>query len=452
MSQQGKKVHMMAIGGAGMSIMAAVMAQMGYRISGCDIRPGAVTDKLRELGIEVFEGHDPSHVAGTDLVIYSAAIKEDNPELIAAREAGIEVISRARMLGRLMADKSGIAVAGTHGKTTTTSMVGLLLVEAGLDPTVLTADGDLDIHGNARLGKSGLFLTEACEAFKSFHELHPQIAVVANIEAEHLDCYHSIEGVMGGFRQFLSQIKKGGLAVVCSDCPNARAVIPSIGERVVTYGLTEDADYRAYNLDVSTKTPSFEVAARGRHLEEFRLQVPGQHNVLNALAAIAVANELGLDPEVMKEALWKFRGAARRFEELGTAKGVTVIDDYAHHPTEVKATLAAARAWGRRTIAIFQPHLYSRTEFFANDFAKALSAADQVIITDIYAAREQPMPGVSGKMIADRIPHAQFIPDKEKIAGELIPNLQSGDLVVVMGAGDIRATAEEILERLKSNE
>lgn len=431
-----------------MSILAAVMAQMGYRISGCDIRPGQVAEKLRELGIEVFEGHDSSHIAGADFVVYSAAIKEDNPELVAARESGIEVISRAEMLGRLMSDKLGIAVAGTHGKTTTTSMLGKLMVEAKLDPTVMVADGDLDIHGNARLGKSNLFLTEACEAFNSFHTLRPQIAVVTNIEADHLDYHKSLEGVIASFRQFLSQIKKGGCAVVCSDCPNIRGIIPIIGERVVTYGLNEDADYHAYELDVSTMTPSFQAAAYGRHLGEFKLQVPGVHNVLNAMAAIAVGSELKADPPAMKEALSKFHGAARRFEVLGTARGITVVDDYAHHPTEVKATLAAARAWNRRTIAIFQPHLFSRTEFFAKEFAESLSAADEVILTDIYAAREKPMPGVTAKMIADLIENVRFIPEKERIAVELIPTLRSGDLVVVMGAGDIGATAEEILKKL----
>ena len=449
MVQADRKVHMMAISGAGMSILAAVMAQMGYGISGCDIRPGPVADRLRELGIAVFEGHEPSHIEDADLVVYSAAIKPDNPELMKACEQGLEVISRAQMLGRLMSDKCGVAIAGTHGKTTTTSMLGMLLKEAGLDPTILVADGDLDIHSNARLGKSDLFLTEACEAFKSFHELHPQIAVVTNIEAEHLDCYGSLEGVIEGFRKFLSQIKEGGFAVVCADCPNILSVIPSIGERVVTYGLNEDADYQAYDVDVSTMTPSFQAAVRGRHLGEFRLQAPGQHNVLNALAAIAVGNELKASPESVREALSKFHGAARRFEVLGTAQGITVVDDYAHHPTEVRATLAAARAWGRRTIAIFQPHLYSRTGYFADDFAKSLSAADEVILTDIYAARERPMPGVSTKLIADRMKNARFIPEKERIPEELIPALRTGDLVIVMGAGDIRSVGEEILKRLR---
>ena len=448
MTLPGEKVHMMAVSGAGMSIMAAVMAQVGYRISGCDLRPGLVAKRLRELGIEVLEGHDPSHVQGADLVVYSAAIKEDNPELVEARKSGIETISRAQMLGRLMSGKRGIAVAGTHGKTTTTSMLGTLLVEAGLDPTVLIADGDLDVAGNARLGNSDLFLTEACEAFNSFHELHPQIAVVTNIEADHLDCHGSLDGVIASFRRFLSQIGEGGLAVVCSDCPNVRGVAPFISRKVITYGLNEDADYHAYDVDISSMTPLFQTAVRGRHLGEFKLQVPGAHNVLNALAAIAVANELKADPETMKEALWGFHGAARRFEALGTARGITVVDDYAHHPTEVKATLAAARAWGRRTIAIFQPHLFSRTEFFAKEFAESLSAADEVILTDIYAAREKPMPGVSARLIADRIGHARLIPDKGRIAQELIPSLKSGDLVIVMGAGDIRSVGEDILRRL----
>ena len=451
MIRPGEKVHMMAISGAGMSIMAAVMAQMGYRISGCDLSPGTVADRLRELGIEVIEGHDASHVLGAELIVYSAAIKEDNAELVEARRSGMQVLSRAQMLGRLMSDKFGIAVAGTHGKTTTTSMLGTLLVEAGLDPTILIADGDLDIHGNARLGASDFFLTEACEAFNSFHELSPQIAVVTNIEADHLDYHGSLEGVIASFRQFLSQIGEGGLAVVCSDCPNVRDVIPSIGKRVVTYGLNEDADYHAYDVDVAEMACSFQAAVGGRHLGEFKLQVPGMHNVSNALAAIAVANELKADPEIMKDAFLKFHGAARRFEVLGTARGITVVDDYAHHPTEVKATLAAARAWGRRTIAVFQPHLYSRTQFFAEEFAESLSAADEVVLTDIYAAREKPMPGVSARLIADRIPDSRFIPDKERIAEELVPTLKPGDLVVVMGAGDIRSAGEEILRVMRNS-
>ena len=446
-------VHMVGICGAGMSGLAIVMAGMGYRVSGCDLRPGEVGDKLRGLDISVAEGHDPSHLSGAGLVVASAAVPRSDPELEAARSRGMTILSRAEMLGRLMAGRFGVAVSGTHGKTTTTSMIAVVLRAAGLDPTILIG-GDLDLlGGNARLGKGDLFVTEACEAYDSFLELRPRLAVITNIEHDHHDWYPTMEDVLRSFRRFLSQIEEGGCAIICADCPNARGIIPDISARVVTYGLSEDAEIRAVDVDESSPDPSFRVEYLGRDLGRFELRVPGAHNIRNALAAIAVACEFEVEPVIMKAAFAGFRGAGRRFDVLGTARGITVVDDYAHHPTEVSATLQAARAWKRRLVAVFQPHLFSRTQALAADFAESLRAADEVVLTEIYPAREKPMPGVSAKMIADMINSAdpgkaRFVSEKDRLADDMLPRLKSGDLVVFMGAGDIRESAEELASRL----
>lgn len=443
----GAHVHMVGVGGAGVSALAVIMAGLGYRVSGSDRNPADATKKLTELGVEVLTGHKGEHVTGAELVVASAAIPDDNPEIQAAKENGIPVIQRAEMLGRLMSGNCGIAVAGTHGKTTTTSMLAVVLESAKLDPTILIG-GHLDqIGGNAKLGGSEIFLTEACEAFRSFLSLAPKIAIVTNVEADHLDCYGSLDGVKESFRHFLSQVKPGGLVVACVDCENVPDVLTSVSERVVTYGISESAELRAVDVDVSTPSPKFRAVFGERDLGEFVLNVPGMHNVLNALAVLAVGMELGVSVDAMRESLLLFHGAGRRFDVLGTAGGITVVDDYAHHPTEIAATLSAARAWGRRVVAVFQPHLFSRTKLLADDFAESLSAADDVIVTEVYPAREEPIPGVSGSMIVDRINvsspgRARFVADKMAVAGELSDTARSGDIVVVMGAGDIRASAE----------
>ena len=444
----------MAIGGVGMSGLALVMDRMGYKVSGCDLHPGDAAARLAAQGITVFEGHDAAHLKGVGMVIASAAIPDTNPELLAAREARIPVLSRAEALGSLMDLKDGIAISGTHGKTTTTSMVASVLEAAGLDPTILIG-GDLDIlGGNAKLGAGDLLVAEACEAYGSFLELFPRIAVILNIEHDHHDYYPTLESVLHGFRRFLGQIREGGLAVMCADCPNVRAVIPSVRQRVVTYGLSEDADYRAVDVDADCPTPAFRVVHDGRGLGEFELRVPGEHNVRNALAAIAVGSELGVAPDIMRDALAGFHGAGRRLEILGTVGDITVVDDYAHHPTEVRATITAAHAWHRRLVVVFQPHLYSRTESLKDDFADALKAADALVLTEIYAAREKPKAGVSATMLVDLVNaqapgKATFIPDRHRVAEDLLPTLKPGDLVVVMGAGNIREAGEDLIRLLK---
>jgi UDP-N-acetylmuramate--alanine ligase len=332
-------------------------------------------------------------------------------------------------------------------------MVALVLEAAGLDPTILIG-GDLGLlGGNAKLGKGDFFVTEACEAYGSFLSLRPRMAVVTNIEHDHHDCYPTLGDVMSAFRTCLSQVEAGGCVIACADCPNTRELIPDISERVVTYAIWEDAHVRATDVDVRSPSPTFKVSCPDRDLGTFRLNVPGAHNVSNALAAVAVGCELGVEPEVMRSALAEFAGAERRFDVLGTARGITVVDDYAHHPTEVRASLEAARAWGRRVVAVFQPHLFSRTEALAADFANSLGSADEVIVTEIYAAREQPKPGVSAMMIGDAVNavapgKARFAPDMRGVAGEVLSHVRSGDLVVFMGAGDIRESAEELLALL----
>lgn len=447
-------IHMIGIAGAGMSGIATILAQLGYRVSGSDLKPDSVAQKLSTLGITVLEGHDPCYVVDADLVVVSAAVPEENCEMNAARMAGIPVWSRAKMLGVLMAGNFGIAVSGTHGKTTTTSMLSVVLETAGLDPTVVIG-GDLPlINGNAKLGMGDVFLAEACEAFNSFLELAPRIAIVTNIEAEHLDCHGSLEGVVQNFGRFLSHVHPCGTAVLCLDCPQVRSLLHSVECRVVTYGFTEYADCRAFGFYEFCPKPSFGVMLEGDYIGDFTLKVPGAHNIQNALAVICTAFEMGIQADVVREALENFYGASRRFEILGEAHGITVIDDYAHHPTEIRATLFGAKSWCKRIVAIFQPHLYSRTQLLAANFAKSLTLADEVFITEIYPARESPIPGVSAAIIADMINEmgdrkATFIADKRDIPQFVIPRLRDGDMVLVMGAGDIRSAGEDILKCLE---
>ncbi len=437
-----------------MSGLALVMSQMGFNVSGCDMMPGETANRLRAVGLQVEHGHDPSHIGEVGMLIKSAAIPDGNSELKAAVSSGIPILTRAEALGILVSMKRSIAITGTHGKTTTSSMTTAVLETAGLDPTALIG-GDVEIiGGNAKLGASDLLVAEACEAYGSFFELHPWMAVVTNIEHDHHDYYPTMDDVLNGFRRFLSQIRPGGTAVLCADDPHVMRMASDVRERVVTYGISASADYRAVDVDCGVPEPTFRVMVGSRDLGEFKLLVPGQHNVLNALAAIVVGSELGVDADCMREALAVFSGAGRRFDVLGDAGGITVVDDYAHHPTEVRATLQAARSWGRRVVAVFQPHLYSRTLSLASDFADALVDADVLVLMEIYAAREKPVPGVSASMISDMVnlscpKKALFVPDKNDIVATLSGIVRAGDLVVFMGAGDISSFARTYLENLR---
>ncbi|MEM8964066.1 MAG: UDP-N-acetylmuramate--L-alanine ligase [Acidobacteriota bacterium] len=447
-------VHFLGIGGAGMSGIAEVLAGYDVKVSGCDLRHSEITRRLESLGVQVFEGHDVAHLDGVDLVVRSSAVPEDHIEVQAARERGITVVRRAEMLGELMRLKYGIAVAGTHGKTTTTSLVGTVLTEAGLDPTVIVG-GRMRVSGTgARVGKSHLMVAEADEFDRSFLRLMPVIAIVTNIDRDHLDTYGDLEAITDAFLDFARRVPFFGQAVVCLDDPNIQAVLPRLAEhRVVTYGFSPQAELQARDFEATALGCRFTMVRNDEELGEVRLPMHGRHNVQNALAAVAVGLALDLSPEVIAAALARFGGVHRRFEPVGTWRGATVIDDYAHHPTEVRAALAAARqAFPEgRVHAIFQPHLFSRTKEHAEDFGRALMEADTAWITSIYASREQPIPGVTGESVVEaarRSGHRQvrFCGPWDAVPEMLTPAVDEGDVVITLGAGDIVRLARQLAE------
>ena len=458
-SLEPRPIHLVGIGGAGMSGIARLLLSRGVTITGSDAKESPVLDELRRLGARIAVGHQAAHVAGAARVVYSAAVKEDNPELVEARRHGVKLTTRAALLGELMEGSASIAVAGTHGKTTTTGMIASIFDAAGYDPTVLIG-GDLPAFGgNARAGRSPFFIAEACEAFRSFLELRPLVAVVTNVEADHLDTYGSLEGVVEAFGQFVGQIRPTGAAILCWDDANVRRLLPHLQCRQLRYGFEDGAELSAVDLKLESATPRFTPRWRGGLLGEFELAVPGRHNVLNALAALGVALEVGLPLEAVREGLRRFRGVGRRFEYLGEVKGVLVIDDYAHHPSELKATLGAARQALRRPItAIFQPHLFSRTQQLMHEFAGSFQHADRVIICDIYPAREAPIPGVTAEALAEAIREREpgkevlYVTPKEHVVAELIERIRPGEAVLTLGAGDIRSVGEALLEELRRHE
>jgi len=452
-------IHFVGIGGAGMSGMARVLARQGVAVTGSDLRESATLESLRrESGIRAEAGHEAGRLNGATLVVASAAVKKDNPEIVAARAKGLPVISRAEMLGRLMARyRRSIAVSGTHGKTTTTGMTAMVLEAGGLDPTVLIG-GDLPAYGgNARLGASDIFLAEACEAYDSFLDLNPQIAVITNIEADHLDYYGDLDNILRSFRRFLGQVT--GTAILPDFDQNARMLADELraapsGPTVVTYALSGEATLRAEEVDAEGTSPSYAAVWHGETLGRITLGVPGMHNVANSLAAVAVGLTLGVPFACIADGLRAFVGTGRRFERLGeTQGGALVVDDYAHHPTEIRATLSAARSAypDRRIVAVFQPHLPSRTRDFKTEFAESFGDADHVVLTDIFLAREQPLEGVTGAglaaLTADRrgAEHVIYVADKTGLPTRLAEMVRPGDLVLTLGAGDIRAAGEGLL-------
>jgi UDP-N-acetylmuramate--alanine ligase len=450
----GERIHFIGIGGAGMSAIAHVMNERGAAISGSDQKKTATTERLEAQGIKVTIGHDSANLDGAALVVYSAAIPKDNPERAAAESRGIETIDRAQMLGRLMSGyENRVAITGTHGKTTTTSMASLVLSEAGLDPTVLIGGDLAAIGGNAHVGNQSLFVTEACEAFDSFLNLYPSVAAITNIDADHLDFHGTLEKIIESFKGFLAQVDPGGVVIACVDDANVRGVLVGLNRRIVSYSTQGPADLQAVNIAVDSPQASYDLVRNGQNLGRITLGVPGVQNVANSLAAAAIGFEYGADFEDIRSALAKFTGTGRRFEILGTPNDIMIVDDYAHHPREIFATLSAARAgWKRRLIAVFQPHLYSRTQFFTREFAESLALADLVIVTDVYAAREKPIEGVSGRMIFDLVqgPEKRYMPEKSEIASALQAEVRPGDMVITLGAGDIRVVGESLLAALWS--
>jgi UDP-N-acetylmuramate--alanine ligase len=451
-------IHFVGIGGVGMSGIAEVLLNLGYKVSGSDLKESDTTRRLESLGAKIFVGHKGGNVAQAHVVVVSSAVHEDNPEVIAAREKQVPVIPRAEMLAELMRLKYGIAVAGAHGKTTTTSMVATVLAKGGVDPTVVIG-GKLNIFGaGAKLGQGEFLVAEADESDGSFLLLSPTIAVVTNIDEEHLDHYtKGIEQIKEAFLEFINKVPFYGLAVLCLDIEHIQDLLPRVKKRYTTYGLSSQADTYARGVEFGGMGSSFEVIHKGESLGVFELGVPGQHSVYNALAAISVGLELDIPADTIRSALREFGGLHRRFYVKGEAKGVMVVDDYGHHPTEIKATLAGAKAgWDRRTVVVFQPHRYTRTRDLMKDFFTAFNQADRLVVMDIYPAGEKPIEGVSAKALFDGIrsrghKDAVYIKDPDGAVEWLVGNVAPGDILITLGAGDVWKVGEAVLKRLESD-
>ncbi len=454
-SSRFRKIHFVGIGGAGMNGIAEVLKAHGFEVSGSDARDGETLRRLERLGIEVHVGHSAEWVKDADLVVYSSAVPKDNPERLAGVERGIPVIRRAEMLGELMRLKYSIAVAGTHGKTTTTSMIGQIWNQADLRPTIIVGGIVDKLGGGAQYGESDYLIAEADEYDRSFLEMNPSVAVLTNVDADHLDCYGDIESIRGAFVAFANKIPFYGYAVACIDDPGVREVVPKLRRRVVSYGFSAQADYRAADVRPEGASSRFALIVRGENRGEVVVGVPGRHNVLNALAAVAVTCEEGVPLEAALKALPQFAGVRRRFEHKGSAGGIDVFEDYAHHPREAEATLAAAREnWpGRRVAVLFQPHLYTRTRDQAEAFGAAFLNADLLVVAPIYGAREKPIEGITSALVVEaarRRGHRNVVElgalsDAPAVLKE---KTESGDIVVVMGAGDVGGMCAPILEAL----
>ena len=455
-----KNIHFIGIGGIGMSGIAEVLCNLGFNVSGSDSKKSKNTERLETLfKIKISEGHSAENVGDAQVVVYSSAVKDNNPEVMIAKEMGIPVIPRAEMLAELMVLKPyAVAVSGTHGKTSTTSMVATILGHAGFDPTTVVG-GVVDTLGsNARLGASDWFVTEADESDRSFLMLYPTIAVVTNIDKEHMESYKGMDDVVQCFTDFVNKVPFFGAAIICLDDPNVQLLIPNIKRRRVTYGLTAQADVSAHNISYDDGFGSnFSVWKGDQVLGDMHLPVPGKHNVYNALAATAVALEMEVPFKQIVEAFAIFKNANRRFQLKGEANGVMVVDDYGHHPTEILATLSAAKnsSGGRRTVVVFQPHRYSRTQELMSEFALSFNNADVLFVLDIYAASEQPIEGITAEVLTENIKKfghksANYIGDIDTAAERVCAELQPGDLVITLGAGTVTRLSDEILERLKN--
>lgn len=450
-----KKVHFVGIGGIGMSGIAEILLSQGFEVTGSDKSLSEITDRLQQLGIKVFEGHKPENLTDADVLVYSSAVTLDNPELKTAFEKKIPVIKRSEMLAETMRMKYGIGIAGTHGKTTTTSMVGLTLTEGGIDPTIIVGGKLSSLGGtNARLGHGEFIVVEADEFDRTFLKLTPVIAALTTLESEHLDTYKDLDDIKLAFIEFANKVPFYGFVVLCLDEPALQDIIPHINKKIFTYGLTTQADIRAIDVSHKEFTSRFTVKYKGESLGEIDLKIPGIHNVKNSLVAVTIATELGIDFKVIKKALESFTGVYRRFE-VKYNKEILVVDDYAHHPTETSASLAGIRAgWDRRLVAVFQPHLYTRTRDFYQEFGRSFLNSDVFICTDVYPAREEPIVGITGELIAEttkKFGHKNvlYVPDKNSIPDTLMKIKKDGDIIVTMGAGDIWKYGEKFVEKLK---
>lgn len=461
-----RHIHFIGMGGIGMSGIAKVLLEMGYAVSGSDLKVSHMLKKLELLGARCFIGHNADNIGAADVVVVSSAIPEHNPEIVEARRKDIPVIQRAEMLGCLMREKYGIAVAGTHGKTTTTSMIAAVLEHNGLDPTVVIGGELNDIGSNAKLGKDQYLLAEADESDASFLNLNPRIAVVTNIDSDvnmnvmpYAACNYDYESTMNvitqNFMKFISKVPDDGVVVLCTDNERIREILPEVKRRTITYGL-EGGDIHAQDVALHEFCSTSTIVFEGNVLGTLELRVPGRHNIQNALAAIAIGLKLGLSFKGIVEALWSFEGVQRRFQILGEVNGVRVVDDYAHNPSKIRAALHAARTGSRRrVVAVFQPHRYSRTRFLFNDFTSAFKDADVLVVTDIYSAGEPPVVGIRSEILAEAIrqstPHLKVvhIPRCDDVIPYILKSSESGDLVITLGAGDVCKVAEKLYYQMK---
>jgi UDP-N-acetylmuramate--alanine ligase len=455
-----RQVHMVGIGGIGMSSIAEVLLNRGYTVTGSDLETGDVTERLEAHGATVYEGHAAEQVGAADVVVYSSAIDpEENPETREAERRRISLIPRAEMLGELIRMKYGVGVAGTHGKTTTTSMAGLVVAEGGFDPTVIVGGKVTAFGSNAITGEGDVIVIEADEYDRTFLRLTPSVAVITSIEEDHLDVYDDLADIQAAFTEYANSVPFFGAAILCLDDPNVQAIVGDVERRIITYGTTRQAEVRAENVQRDGLHTRFDLMARDECLGSVDLQVPGMHNVRNALAAAAVGLELEVGFERIREGLESFTGVRRRFEKKGEARGIVVLDDYAHHPTEIRATLDAASQGypDRRIVAVFQPHLYSRTRDFLDDFARSFFNTDQLVLTDIYGSREEPIEGIDGRRLADRAEQfghraVHYVPDKTDLPDTLLDLTEPGDVVLMLGAGDIWRYSRTFVDLLNEHE
>jgi len=446
-----QRIHLIGIGGSGMSGIAEVLLASGYAVSGSDLKSSPVTERLRNLGAKIFEGHLPEHVRGAQVVVVSSAVRPDNPEIAEARKLKIPVIPRAEMLAELMRLKYGIAVAGAHGKTTTTSLIASVLAAAGFDPTFVVGGRVNAAGANARVGQSDYMVVEADESDRSFLFLAPVIAVVTTIDREHLDHYHSLEEIQSVFLEFVNRVPFYGAVVLCLDEPNVQAILPGVKRPVITYGVSNQADLVIGEIELAGLESHFRLAFHGDDLGKFRLPAPpGIHNVRNAAAAAAVALNLGIPADLIREGLAKFAGVGRRFEIKGVFAGVTLIDDYGHHPAEIRATLEAARGCNyKRLLVFFQPHRYTRTKHLWDEFCRAFNLADVLVVSEIYAAGEPPIEGVTGQKLAEAVSAAGhknvfFADTLQKGVDILLREAQPGDAIMAIGAGTVNRSLDEL--------
>ncbi|HEX3036873.1 MAG TPA: UDP-N-acetylmuramate--L-alanine ligase [Thermodesulfobacteriota bacterium] len=449
-----KKIHFVGIGGIGMSGIAEVLINMGYTVTGSDLDRSKTVERLERLGAKVFIGHSTENVGNSDVVVMSSAVREDNPEVIAAIYRKIPVIRRAEMLAELMRLKYGIAVAGSHGKTTTTSMISAVLSFGGLDPTIVVGGRVKTLDTNAHLGKGSFMVVEADESDGSFLMLSPVITVVTNIDQEHLDHYENMANLEKAFSDFLNKVPFYGLAVVCLDCPRVRSLVSGLQKRFITYGFNPEAELRAEDVRVSEFKTDFKALLRGSYIGDAKLNVFGKHNAENALASFAVGMELGMSFEQIRDGLAEFRGIERRLQLKGESKGVIVYDDYGHHPVEIRATLRALKeSFGRRLIVIFQPHRYTRTHLLFNDFVPAFSDADLLFVLDIYSAGENAIAGLTSEKLVQAIKDAgrnsvSYIEEPNEVIRRVLETIKPGDIVLTLGAGNVWKLGEKIAEEI----